>query len=87
MTDLTRERGFCDGCDHLHPETDLTYLTPEGMEEGFYMCPECLRIDSLPNKEWLAAKSCENHNHIDADATARCQDNDGESNEPHRSLS
>lgn len=55
MTDrsLTREWRFCNGCDTLHPEPDLAYLTPSGMEEGFYLCPACLRIDSKPDRGYI----------------------------------
>lgn len=44
---------FCDGCDHLFPEKDLEYLTPSGTEEGFYLCPACLRIDQKPDRTYI----------------------------------
>ena len=55
MTDPTYEGHFmfCDGCDTLHPEADLSYLTPSGTEEGFYLCPSCLRLDQKPNRTYI----------------------------------
>ena len=64
-------------CESGYPLLDEAKLDEIATEIRYHLenCWPCsVKVDSDP---------CANHNHIDADSTARCQDNDGEADDYH----